>query len=249
MSCDEMQILIHGYIDGELDAPTNQQVEAHLQTCEHCRRELATFKAVGAAIRRPGLYATPGAELETAVRHAAQAASTPTRVFQINRVFAVAAAIIIGALIYLGIARSRRAPSHEEIVASEVASSFGRSIRSGQVIEVGSSDPSLLAGGLSRQLNFAPRVPSPPNGDFSLVGDRLDYVNRRPVAVVVYRRGEGVVDLFMWPTREPTTLPSKPQTKDGYQVAYWRANGMDYWAVTDSAANLSLFTHDIATLT
>ena len=36
MTCQDMQHLMHGYLDGELDLVRNREMEGHLQTCPAC---------------------------------------------------------------------------------------------------------------------------------------------------------------------------------------------------------------------
>ena len=39
MTCEQVQELIHAYIDGELDLLRNLEIEAHLGECELCQPE------------------------------------------------------------------------------------------------------------------------------------------------------------------------------------------------------------------
>ena len=41
MSCDEARVLLHGLLDGELDAGKAREVEAHVDGCPRCAAELA----------------------------------------------------------------------------------------------------------------------------------------------------------------------------------------------------------------
>ncbi|MGE5362382.1 MAG: anti-sigma factor family protein, partial [Bacteroidales bacterium] len=84
---------------------------------------------------------------------------------------------------------------------------------------------------------FAGRVDfSPPVTDFSargfpLVGGRLDYAGGRTVAVAVYKRGQHIVNLFMWPAPEQA-LP-KTDSSRGYNTVHWAQDGMTFWLVSD----------------
>lgn len=44
MLCDEIAVLLSGYIDGELDDDEKTHVEAHLATCSACRREVTELR-------------------------------------------------------------------------------------------------------------------------------------------------------------------------------------------------------------
>jgi predicted anti-sigma-YlaC factor YlaD len=51
-ACDEFEILISGYLDGELDEQAKHALEEHVKTCSTCRREYQSLKrlAVGTSM-------------------------------------------------------------------------------------------------------------------------------------------------------------------------------------------------------
>jgi len=46
MNCEQMELLIHNYMDEELSTELNQLVEDHIKNCETCRRYLEETRAV-----------------------------------------------------------------------------------------------------------------------------------------------------------------------------------------------------------
>jgi len=46
MSCDEFNRLASGYVDGELSEAQRLRFEAHLETCDACRRDLAALETL-----------------------------------------------------------------------------------------------------------------------------------------------------------------------------------------------------------
>jgi len=50
MSCETYQPLITGYLDGELTDEQRGGIEAHLETCEACRQELADLTDLKASL-------------------------------------------------------------------------------------------------------------------------------------------------------------------------------------------------------
>jgi anti-sigma factor RsiW len=46
MECPEIKSLLSEYIDGTLDAETKELVDQHVLTCGHCRKELASLRAL-----------------------------------------------------------------------------------------------------------------------------------------------------------------------------------------------------------
>src|SRR5215218_5448981 len=49
--CADMKLLMHGLLDGELDAANALKCEEHLATCSSCAAEYEAFQALRQAIR------------------------------------------------------------------------------------------------------------------------------------------------------------------------------------------------------
>lgn len=52
MKCDEIEIKVSAYADGELSAEEQQSVERHLEGCPACREELERHRRVGAEVEK-----------------------------------------------------------------------------------------------------------------------------------------------------------------------------------------------------
>jgi anti-sigma factor RsiW len=68
---------------------------------------------------------------------------------------------------------------------------------------------------------------------FPLVGGRLDYIDSKVVAAIVYRRNKHVVNLFVWKARPGAPEAASAQPHAGYSVEHWTENGLEFWAVSD----------------
>jgi anti-sigma factor RsiW len=69
---------------------------------------------------------------------------------------------------------------------------------------------------------------------FSLVGGRLDYLDHRPVAALVYRHRQHIIDLFIVPvTDDRKDVPPRSLSRQGYHIIHWTHGGMAFWAVSD----------------
>jgi len=51
-SCGDVMVVIQCYVDCECDVTTMLTVAAHLDCCDECAAELATLRALKAAVRR-----------------------------------------------------------------------------------------------------------------------------------------------------------------------------------------------------
>jgi anti-sigma factor RsiW len=65
------------------------------------------------------------------------------------------------------------------------------------------------------------------------VGGRLDYLDGRPVAALVYRRREHLINLFIWPDSGTEPGEIRQETRQGYRLIHWSKAGMNYWVVSD----------------
>src|SRR5689334_7224388 len=70
MSCNDIQPLIHGYIDGELDLVKSLEVEQHMKDCPACTRAYNNHQALRSAISSASLYSDAPADLRKRVRSA-----------------------------------------------------------------------------------------------------------------------------------------------------------------------------------
>jgi anti-sigma factor RsiW len=67
---------------------------------------------------------------------------------------------------------------------------------------------------------------------FVLTGGRLDVIGGRKTAVVIYKRREHVINLWVSPGSD---APQQAELRDveGYHVLEWSAGGMTFRAVSD----------------
>jgi anti-sigma factor RsiW len=115
-----------------------------------------------------------------------------------------------------------------------------------RLIEVASSDRHTVKPWLSARLNYSPPVQDLANEGFALIGGRLDYLERRNVATLVYRYRQHTIDVFVRP--ETSQVPTSAlRTVRGFNVARASGPNMDWLAVSDAEpAVLSAFVQRLA---
>jgi anti-sigma factor RsiW len=86
------------------------------------------------------------------------------------------------------------------------------------------------------KLDFAPSVLDLSAQGFPLVGGRLDFLDGRPVAALVYRYRLHVINLFTWPSEQSGAATPQSGSTQGYNTIHWTQSGMRYWVVSDLAA-------------
>lgn len=124
----------------------------------------------------------------------------------------------------------------EDLSAKEVVSSHVRSLMVNHLVDVVSSDRHTVKPWFNGKLDFSPKVIDFADKGFALSGGRLDYLNNRPVAALIYKHDQHWVNVFTWPSPESQSQVKLIQHQ-GYSIFHWVNNGMEYWTISDLNAN------------
>ncbi len=235
MSCPYTEQDAGAYLDGELDLTSALRFERHLETCEECSRALARQRALHEAIGAAGLRFRPSPGLARDLRRASAGPATG-RWASWPRLQAIAALLLVAVATW-SLGRFWPARSGPDLT-DEVVSSHVRSLLAGHPSDVVSTDQHTVKPWFTGKLDYSPVVVDLAGSGFPLVGGRLDYVGRHPVAALVYRADRHVINLFTWPDAY-TPGGSGPglaaASRQGFHVLHWSQGGMTYWAVSDAS--------------
>ena len=252
MRCEESRPLIDFYLDGELDALRAAEFELHVRNCEACTPQIERASKLRAAIRESAPYFAAPPALKLKIREALRAEagvkeSKPPRTEAISAWWrwttaaASLAAVALLAVIVTPIFHSRSA---ENQIAGEVLSSHVRSLMASHLTDVTSTDRHTVKPWFDGKIDFAPNVQDFAAQGYPLIGGRLDYIDHRTVAALVYQRRLHYINVFIWPTQSSTTTSAKPEAREGYNILHWTQNGMAFWAVSDlNEIELDQFVH------
>jgi anti-sigma factor RsiW len=240
VTCDDARLLMHGHLDGELDLADDLEVQRHIDECPRCASEYAALRAMRTRLKDEAFRFEAPAALKEKIRRALPA-STPARSngYQsrrgswVQRTVRFAVPMAIGAMLALIIAPRTIAPALNQRLANEVVDSHVRSLMATHLMDVASTDQHTVKPWFNGKLDFSPPVNDFVKDGFPLVGGRLDYIEGRPVAALVYQHGKHVINVFMWPTTGTATSAERIETEHGYNVEQMTVAGMNCWVVSD----------------
>ena len=229
---ENIRELLHAYVDGELDLANARETERHLERCADCRGIESAIRKLRAALTSAATaYRAPARlrrNVRAALRREAKLSRQTLSPWLMLATGAAFAAVILG----FGLFQTTRAARANAIVDQAVANHV-RSLLATQLVDVVSSDQHTVKPWFDGKIDFAPEVHDLSANGFPLVGGRLDYLDGKTVAALVYQRNKHPINLFITPA--PTSRSSSPivTTRRGYNVFAWTNNGMKYWAVSD----------------
>lgn len=237
MSCQEVQGLIHGYVDGELDLVRSLEIEKHIEICATCSRTHAVQRNLKNTLHSVPLRFNAPASLRNRIqstlgKHEETYSQRHAPVWLQTWRWAGAAALILLAAVLGGIlGRILPSPKVNHLVAQEVVSSHVRSLMANHLADVTSSDQHTVKPWFNGKLDFSPPVADLASEGFPLIGGRLDYLDDRPVAALVYQRRGHFINLFIWPSVHDSE--EAQEKRQGYNLLHWTRSGMTCWAVSD----------------
>jgi anti-sigma factor RsiW len=200
--CPDKELLLHALADGELDAGNGLALEAHLATCAACAAELAAIREVQSRLRAAPLGSAAPQGLHERLEAAIEAETAPPP-------------------------RRRTGAS----LQSELIDAQARSLEAQHLVDVQTSDRHTVKPWFNGKVDFAPPVADLGPQGYPLVGGRLDRIDGRRVAALVFRRRAHVINLFVWPGDAPAA-PALTR-EEGYSLVRWGRGGPVFWAVSD----------------
>ena len=221
--CAELGLLIQADLDGELSPVEAVRMAGHVAGCARCTATQASLAALSSRFRSEVSRHAVSDVLRTEI---ASQVTPPRRRLRPVAPFAAGFALAAGLALMLLTPRVDTLP--DELVAGHV-----RALQPGHRMDVPSTDQHTVKPWFDGRLDFAPPVQDFAAEGYPLAGGRLDYSAGRPVAALVYRRRQHLIDLFVWPDPAGSSAEGN---RHGYNYQGWHRDGMALWAVSDVSA-------------
>ena len=242
-------LLVHAYVDGELDPAHAIELERALATNAELAAERERIEALQKVIRERLTPVAVPAGLARRV-DAAVGRDRPTlgglfpRGFPRASAFhgpswgALAASVMLAVVLSSGstwLALQPGGSSSDDVTTDMVVASHLRALRAPQPVDVPSSDRHTVKPWFNGRVSEAPRVIDLGAQGFPLIGGRVDVVGRTPVPALVYGRRQHLISLLEIPQPQAGTPAPERRSIAGYNILSWTQNGVVYWAVSDVA--------------
>jgi anti-sigma factor RsiW len=240
MAPDRYAPLVSMALDGELGWFRRWRMARHLKVCPSCAAKLDALRTMQVVIRTtyrapPGLAQRIGAMLpreDVVSREDVMPSGRPRWGLAPLAGTALAGALAGAALTLLvvgGPVRQGNADLTEAVLESYIGS-----LATDHWTDVLTSDQHTVKPWLSARLAVSPPVLDLSTEGFELIGGRVAYFGGHRRAAVVYRRGQHVIDLFAWAAPGASDAKFGRETRQGYNLIFWRRDGIEYAAVSDA---------------
>src|SRR6266487_1584281 len=229
---DDPKLLVHAYVDGELDPANARALERRIQSEPTLAAERDRVEALQRVLRSKFPLAPAPAHLRERIVRAAGLRRLPARPTWLALAASVALAVIVSTSSTFVVL----APPGDA-TADAVVSDHIRALMAPQPADVASSDRHTVKPWFNGKIPESPRVVDLAKADFPLLGGRIDVIRRTPAPVLVYGHRKHVISLTAVPTPgKPDAAPAARAT-EGYHLLAWTDAGTTYWAVSDVAAS------------
>jgi anti-sigma factor RsiW len=236
MTCEETHVLLQALVDSELDAGHAHEVEGHVASCRHCAVQLRDYRGMHEAMSVPGTrYRAPEslrrqieAALPTTISPVQRASTLGRR--SLLKGFAMGSMVstALAACLVLFVVHAEQ----DQRVVGDVVSAHLRSLQGDHLIDVQSTDQHTVKPWFNGRLDLAPPVIDLTAQGFTLIGGRLDYIDGRPVAAIVYKRRAHVINLFVSQTASHESGATMEKLQ-GFTVWSWAWSDLGFRAVSD----------------
>lgn len=259
----DMKLMIHALVDGELDAAAALAVERRIAAdpelaAEHAR--LLALRTAVAGVPRPAVSDDFLARIAAIAEakgsdeaEAAQAGAVTAQPQQQDKVIEMrprasarwfnafdwrqmAASIVLTAFLASGATQWLMVENTPDSFAVAVANGHRRSLLAASPVDIVSSDRHTVKPWLDGRIGVSPPAPDMAKDGYALLGGRVEVIGDRPMPALVYRHHEHLITLVAAPRQnEAKSVPvADDLSAGGFLLVHWTDGAFSYWAISDA---------------
>jgi anti-sigma factor RsiW len=226
VTCHEAIRALDAYIDDELTEQEAMPVRTHVQSCVYCFQRAQDREALRRALRSLPYYGAPTRLGVTIAAHGGARLGMPKA-----RGWPIAATLLIAAAAGIGV-RAWTRMHVRSVIAEQVMVRHVNALATQHLVDVRSSDQHAVKPWFQGKLDFAPPVFDLTDAGFPLIGGRVDTIDGRTFAALVYQRRLHIITTFVSNAEDP--IPEDlVETIRGFHERHWSGQGMCFWIVSD----------------
>jgi anti-sigma factor RsiW len=233
MDCNQANLLLDAYTDGELELSRQLEVEEHLALCAGCKKAALTIKNQRDGVRANILVYKAPPKLKKSIQAALRKESKGEIAWipRFRKTFFAAAAIIVLSFVGAGIWMKISQGKDQELIAQAI-SNHAHSLLADHVLDVASSDRNTISPWFTGKLNYSPPITDLANAGYKLVGGRIDMLDKHPVAAIVYQHENHFINVFVWPATS-RSIAFEDKIIQGCTICGWHEGGLNYLIVSE----------------
>jgi len=218
MKCDFTDVSLHSYLDGELSTFRTVEFERHMLHCAHCGAELVAQDFLRGRLQVAQLYEAAPASLRRKIGAQLQPVASTTAIsrFDFWHYLVAAVALLLVVLVAWRISPEFRSDDYQAEFVTGIVDAHMHSLQLGHMTGIASNDEHAVKQWFDGKVKFALPIRDFAKGGFALQGGRIDIIEDRPVAALVYARQGNLINVFIWSTREGDASPHAG-SRQGYQ--------------------------------
>jgi len=236
MQCKEAHETLSALLDHELADEQQHAAKAHIAGCSLCAEVARDYRRIGDDLRAVARVAAPvdlAHKVRARLASEAQLRQRSQRVAWGRLAQYAATLILVAGLSGLLGWQLARSSFEQHRLERDVVAAHVRSLLQDSTVQVASSESHTVKPWFNGRIEFAPTVKDLTAEGFPLVGGRLEYIDNRRIAALVYKRRRHVINVFMWPAEGEARAAPKAAVLQGYNTLSWTAGGITFWAVSD----------------
>jgi anti-sigma factor RsiW len=237
------QQLLGAYFDDSLDVAQGLAVQARIEQDPEWHERLHELRLLRASIQVNVQRYTAPPELRARIRTAMQPRPgfwkrmgfDDARLAQWQDAIAwrpLGLAVSVAALTVTTLNIAVWQPARDQRLMEAAVASHLQATSARPLVDLASSEGGVVQPWLAQRLGFNVPLPMRPMQQATLVGARLDSLDGRPVAAVVYRMRDHVVHAFIWPASDDSATIAAASMR-GLSVSHWSRAGLRYCVVSD----------------